>query len=38
MPTLFSFFDSAIDVAITASLDCLPRTISMTRITLAGLK
>jgi len=29
---------SAIEVAITASLDALPRTISITRITLAGLK
>ena len=37
-PTLPSLFASSIDVAITEGLDSLPRTISRSFITLAGLK
>ena len=37
-PILFSFFASAIDVASTSLLVALPRTISSSRITFAGLK
>ncbi len=37
-PTLPSFFESCMQVAITSLLLALPRTISSRRMTLAGLK
>ncbi len=37
-PTFFSFLASAMHVAIASALVALPRTISSSRITFAGLK